>query len=355
MQHLDDALIAEWVDGAIAAESPQYAAIASHVDQCDECRIRVDEERALAGHVRQLLGVAAPPERIPAFDEVLHRAGKRRRPGGLPPMWRRLAWAATIVVAGGVGWYGRGVLDRDTGSPRPAEVARAGGDAAEAPAPAMQEPVALERAEPQREEAATDRAAPSEARAVVPAAPPPVADAGAGRQQSKEGLAAAGAEAGAANRDAARRDAAPPPSAAVVGAVASPQPSALEAVAQPERMQKAAASIAWTPVSQAVAERVLGSPLRIVPDLPVTRIEVAPDGVTVRVLQDLGNGVVLDLVETAADARGAATALRLRTAEQERPGEIADVEATAVVDGIRVVATAPVSRDSLAGLLARVR
>lgn len=355
MQHLDDALIAEWVDGGIPEGSREHDAIATHVEQCDECRLRVDEERALASHVRQLLGVAAPPERIPAFEEVLHRAGTQAAPpspGGW--RWRRLAWAATVVVAGGVGWYAHGALDggagfaADVGPARESRAPTAAATPTEAAAPALSGQAEAEGLGQARAEvpAAGPEGHDEATQAVVPAAP--VADeARAARRQANEAESGVSAEAGAAARGAGRRDAAAPP--AVVGAVtAAPM---LEAPGTPAPTQKATAVEEWTPVSRAVAERVLGAPLRVVPGLAIQGIAVAPDGATVRVLQDLGGGAVLELVERL----GATGQPHLaEAAERDRLG-LAVAQTRSVVGGVEVLGRASVSRDSLAILLARLQ
>src|SRR2546427_833066 len=75
--------------------------------QCPACRGRLDEERALIPRAGELLAVGAPPDReLPPF-----RAGDVKP---LTRLWWRvrlpLAWAATVVVALGIGTYlGRGV------------------------------------------------------------------------------------------------------------------------------------------------------------------------------------------------------------------------------------------------------
>jgi hypothetical protein len=338
MQHLDDALIAEWVDGEVPADSPRHAAIASHVEQCDECRARVEEERALAGHVRQLLGVAAPPERVPPFEEVLHRAGgtpRGARRAGIP--WRRLAWAATVVVAGGVGWYARELT------------IASGSDAPTTPAPVVM-----------RELAAPTEAARAEATS-APAEPVPSAVGGAAQRQEaptagRAAQAAASEEIAADRADVerlgVRRDAAVP----AAPAAAEPRPLAqMAAPAENElRMQKVAAG-PWIGTTRAAAERVLGHPLLVVDGLAITRVELAADS-SVRVRQDLGDGTALDLVQSRAATRVAAEAVADAAAEpRERLARAAPPAVDTVVDGVRVVLSAPVSADSLRVLLSKLR
>src|SRR5436853_583885 len=81
--------------------------VEAHLAQCPACRGRLDEERALITRAGELLALAAPPDReLPPF-----RAGDVKP---LTRLWWRvrlpLAWAATVVVALGIGTYlGRGV------------------------------------------------------------------------------------------------------------------------------------------------------------------------------------------------------------------------------------------------------
>jgi cytoskeletal protein RodZ len=352
MQHLDDALIAEWVDGAVPSNSPQHAAIAAHVEQCDECRARVDEERALAGHVRQLLGVAAPPERIPPFEEVLHRAGAMPKSAPSPRFpWRRLAWAATVVVAGGVGWYARGLLIQ-SGAERGAvpaqttsrETSELDDTAAPSSVPTQPAPV-LEEAPAVGGVAARQEAAPAPGRDAAAAEPQ---DAAAKRLQAVH-LEVADEQV------AARRDAAPP------AAPAAAEPRAFGQVSAPAenelRMQKAATE-SWIGTTRSEAERVLGHPLLLVEGLAVTGVQLAADSGAVRVRQSLAGGGTLELVlsraappePVVADAvAGAAAEPRERLARNAPP----TVES--VVDGVRVVLSGPVSPDSLRALLARLR
>ena len=362
MQHLDDALIAEWVDGAIAEDSPRHGAIAAHVDQCDECRIRVEEERALAGHVRQLLGVATPPDHTPPFEEVLYRAGsapKRAPVRSIPVGWRRLAVAATVVVAGGVGWYARGLVMGRSAVPAGAAVTADAVGATETTGAT-----------------GTTGAAGATSERDVPASPPLESTAGkrlevATAEAAGRGAAAAEEQAAAERDDvrreaaaerqvvdeivAARRDAAPP----AAPAVAAPSPMA-QAVAPAEnelRMQKAAAE-PWGTATRLTAERALGRSLLLVPDLRVVSIEMTADSGLVRVRQDLGGGAVLELVQSrATDGAALGLAAEAIVADAEPRARMArapEAVETIVVSGIRVVVHAPLTADSLRVLIGKL-
>src|SRR5437667_9930304 len=95
---------------AVERQAVEAHDLEAHVAQCRECRVRLDEERALIARADELLGLAAPPDRaVPPF-----RPGDREPPVRL--WWRvrlPLAWAATVVLALGAGLYlGSGVRQR---------------------------------------------------------------------------------------------------------------------------------------------------------------------------------------------------------------------------------------------------
>ena len=108
MSHVDEGTLHAYLDGELPTGEARD--LEAHVAQCRECRVRLDEERALIARADELLGLAAPPDRaIPPF-----RPGDREPPVRL--WWRvrlPLAWAATVVLALGAGLYlGSGVLPR---------------------------------------------------------------------------------------------------------------------------------------------------------------------------------------------------------------------------------------------------
>src|SRR2546430_1540567 len=142
MSHVDEGTLHAYLDGELPAGEAHD--LEAHVAQCRECRVRLDEERALIARADELLGLAAPPDRaIPPF-----RPGDREPPVRL--WWRvrlPLAWAATVVLALGAGLYlGSGVLPT-----RQRAISQNRGDlatakalpATAAPEPAATPPVAL--------------------------------------------------------------------------------------------------------------------------------------------------------------------------------------------------------------------
>jgi anti-sigma factor RsiW len=101
MRHLDDGLITELVDGEIP--STELGPIQEHLHACAECRARLSDARAMTAEVDGLiesLDDDAPAEAAPAI-----------LPFRTPARWpRHLAWAASLVLAVGLGYVGRGAM-----------------------------------------------------------------------------------------------------------------------------------------------------------------------------------------------------------------------------------------------------
>src|SRR2546422_10926374 len=108
MSHVDDGTLHAYLDGELSP--PEAQGVEAHLAQCPGCRGRLEEERTLITRAGELLALAAPPDReLPPF-----RAGDVKPPTRL--WWRvrlPLAWAATVVLALGIGTYlGSGVEQR---------------------------------------------------------------------------------------------------------------------------------------------------------------------------------------------------------------------------------------------------
>src|SRR5689334_5545649 len=100
MSHVDDGTLHAYLDGELSPAEAQ--GVEAHLALCPSCRGRLEEERALIARADQLLGLALPPDReLPPF-----RAGDVKPPARLWWQVRQpLAWAATIVLALGIGTY----------------------------------------------------------------------------------------------------------------------------------------------------------------------------------------------------------------------------------------------------------
>jgi hypothetical protein len=152
MPHISDALLQTYIDGC--CNDARIAEIEAHVEACAECRDRLEDARNAAQRASQLLGVLDPgPVHAPAFEELQARAAagagdqeidreidkeietptkeevewaatlaaQQTPPKTSVPLWRRpaLAWAATVVMAFGLGWLSRSELGlpADLGAP----------------------------------------------------------------------------------------------------------------------------------------------------------------------------------------------------------------------------------------------
>ena len=189
MSHIDEGRLHAWLDGALGPQSgPEGAALAVHLEECEECRSRLEEARAVRERARAILSAAdSPPATAPPFADLVAQARlDGRTPDDSPDResvrvgsraagaaGRRriprvgLAWAASIAIAVGAGMLGR-ELALQRGRDLPAEL-DFGRESVEAPAG---EPEGLrENAPAVREPAPADPPArqKSEAKAIVEA------------------------------------------------------------------------------------------------------------------------------------------------------------------------------------------
>ena len=277
MPHLDEGTLHALLDGEIpSAELPP---IQAHLGACAECRARLAEEQDLLAESDRLIEVLELPEAAPAVAPI--RTAPRR-------VWpTRLAWAATLVLAAGLGYSVRGgpagpppAASRDSG------VELRASEPAASPASPAPEPVTQSRdqasapklgsgpppADGRRGKAAVGNAAPAEEKAEqlvirMDTAPPPPAPGAVQPPIRPTAPASALGRVGALRQEAARlREAAP------AGALADASPQAQPATL-PEAM------------------RVLGGSLRLIDGLIPDRLETL--GTMVRVVYRTGFGELL--------------------------------------------------------------
>src|SRR5262245_60575205 len=104
MSHVDEGTLHVYLDGELAPVERER--VDTHLRGCPACQARLAEERALIERASRLLGIAAPPERaMPPLQQL-------RQPRLSWRLRRPLAWAATLILAVGIGWYARGMQDR---------------------------------------------------------------------------------------------------------------------------------------------------------------------------------------------------------------------------------------------------
>ena len=359
MSHADEGTLHAYLDHG-SQPSEDWREVEDHLAACAECRRRLDEARALRERAAAILrasGPAAVP--VPPFEAVLTRAGGRR-PRRVLSLSRLTAigWAASILLAVGVGWMARGTLNPlrnpaqpimprasqtapNTATPRSSvdaqpSTASAAKDVTGGVTPARSTETAAERLRSAYE--------------VVPE-PKPTDEAPVGRRDALQQNAAAepappaaqAAPAAAAPEDRLARN---------IGAAAERQEQPAKALAPEQEADRT--SEQWIQSDATDAAIRLGEEPHTVPDVPVVRIDrdALGDGRGIRVLQDL-DGVTLEIIqrplsdlEGRVEDRVAADALRM-----------ADTAATVitVVRGNAVVTLrANVSLDSLRSLAARI-
>lgn len=102
MSHVDEGTLHAYLDGELAPVERER--VDAHLKGCPACQSRLAEERAIIERSSRLLGMAAPPERaMPPLAQL-------RQPRLTWRLRRPLAWAATLILAVGLGWYARGKL-----------------------------------------------------------------------------------------------------------------------------------------------------------------------------------------------------------------------------------------------------
>ena len=105
MSHPDDGMLAALLDGELTGD--EQRTLEAHLRECEVCRARLAEEQAMMAESDGMVESLVPPP----LGQVLARP--------VPRAWwvryRPLAWAATVVLAAGIGYYSgewRGRPDR---------------------------------------------------------------------------------------------------------------------------------------------------------------------------------------------------------------------------------------------------
>lgn len=331
MSHVDDGALHAYLDGELPPV--ERTRLEAHVAECPACRTRLEEERALVERASSLLGLAQPPERA---GPPLHQL-RRLRLG-----WRLrvpIAWAASVVLAVGLGYYLGGTSPARL-QPQMASVPLPQDSVAPAMGYALQDraarpPVAKAPAAPRAANQVAVRQAESRDRAAVNARP------------DSSGGASGGV---AIPPEVALREATPQPvpSAAAVTSRASPDLAA-------ERGRLVATQ--WPIIRRGPARQILGAEPVGIPGLAVRNIRRSPTGEVVLVEQALDSATMIQLFQRRMEEeqvprlleRSAAppSAARQRYAETERLARF--------IGGLRVEIAGPLSTDSLNRLLEQVK
>ena len=100
MPHVDEGTLHAYLDGELP--SAEHKTVETHLAECASCRASLVEQRALIERASALLGTARPAERAaPPFEQLRPRSPKRSPWRVLTPV----AWAASIALALGLGYY----------------------------------------------------------------------------------------------------------------------------------------------------------------------------------------------------------------------------------------------------------
>lgn len=354
MQHVDEGQLHAYLDGELTGPGDDPRALALHVESCAECGARMEGVRALRERARALLADPRPVEQ-PPFEAVVARS--RRAPA--PSVWLRrriapLAWAASVVVALGIGWLARDLLRAPEG-PRLAGGAAVSDPVAESAAPLPAPGPAATGAERVEELAQRSTAAADEGARAAPAASAVELPASTEAAQS-DATSVAAADAAPL----ALATAPPPPPTEMQESAPATAPAAprMTPVARGEGIASSAgAAAAWTPVERGAAEERLGGPVPTVPGLRVLSTEAlaAAAAPTVRVRQALPGGGVLTLISRRAEA-SAPRAFSGRAASAAAPQlQVEAVNVSVQRGGLLLTVSGPLPADSLRSLLDTVR
>ena len=115
MLHPEDGILHAYLDGECS--DSELAEVEEHLHSCTECQARLEEAKGLGLEAGSLLSELEPgPIHAPPWHELEELAAERQRAtlqpdvqtsvGSAAPFWRMpaLAWAASLVVAFGLGW-----------------------------------------------------------------------------------------------------------------------------------------------------------------------------------------------------------------------------------------------------------
>ena len=339
MSHVDEGTLHAYLDGELP--SGDRATLEAHVAQCVTCRAALADERALRDRASAVLGRARPLERpTPPFEQI------RRTPARRPWHVRMpLAWAASIVLALGVGYLLRSptrevaaLHQQEPPAVEPTVVAtnqtRAAPPAEQKTAPLPQERTRRRAAAPADEQSRTSdkTTPPADVVAAVPAVEPrnaPAAPVAAGRVNDslqRERLQASRLE------------------GVVVRGAAAPARSERDMAIDGAPVQPSNPKT-WPLIDRRLATSVLGEEPVAVPGVAVRSFRRGPgnDG-TIVVEQTLDSVTVIQIFQ-----RPARTSLN-NSAERGRADHFGRF-----VGGLRVEIAGPVSTDSLNRLLDQVK
>ena len=326
MSHVDEGMLHAYLDGELPAG--ERSALEAHVAQCEACRARVNEERALVERASTLLSAVRPLERpAPPFEEI------RRQPKRSPRRVRTsFAWAASIALALGLGYYLHDVGAYRAAAPEDAAPRTPAGEsrAADKPSAPTRQEVASRQSKARRDVAPSGRAE-------------------AGRMDSNA-LKVATAPT--------LKTAAPRAAADSVGIVVDGVPGAAPAPMMAQRMtERVPSAHTWPRIDRETAKDILGEDPVGLPDLTTRTFRRSPerDGVVV-VEQELDSRTLIQIFQQNAREQDSRIDSLVAGSYLYRSNEPARADRLArFVGKLRVEIGGPVSVDSLNRLLDLVR
>jgi hypothetical protein len=331
MSHVDEGTLHAYLDGELPPS--ERAAVESHLTQCATCRATLAEERGLLERASALLGSARPVERpAPPFEQL--------RPARKPSPWRvrvPLAWAASLALALGLGYYLR--------NPEPRTVSLAQDHSVAAPASAQEEkatPTVVRQHTRERESApASDHLAELRDTAINTATPGVTRASSAVAMQPRVNVRTESPTT-VSPPPVAPRPALPLPNAKTAAARQASPPVALEEVVV---TGTASAFASWPVVDRGTAAALLGENPVGLPGLPIRRLRLSPGlDRTVLVEQALDSTAVIQVFQ-----RVASVGAQSDTSRQGRANRLARF-----MGRLRVEIAGPVSPDSLNRLLEQI-
>jgi hypothetical protein len=322
MRHIPEEELHAYLDQGLSRT--QCVEIESHLAECASCRAQRDGIAALRDRTTALLARLAPARKpVPAFESLRKRAAeeasiRRRR-------FQRVAWAASLVAAVGLGWGASSVLG-------PASISRV-----ETPSP----------------------------RPRTAAVAQPVATPAPQTRTVRDSVRRDGSASKIARATARARPIQPDPSAALAVLDVSPAPELTKL--DPPRSGTEEFGGMWRTLSWDGAEAETGKPLPRIEGLPVVQVQIQAGEQGTRpvtvVAQQLASGQVIRTIEGSATdvshllaARGGSDSdsVALRTDSNPRSGPPAD-QAMAMQVGDRMLAiTGALPPDSLRAMIRRL-
>lgn len=311
MRHPDDGTLMALLDGEIPSD--ELAPITEHLSACEECRARLDAARAMMTESDNLIGALGDGAPATADPQVLPLPRRSRT-----ALYRNLAWAATVVMAAGLGYSMRGP---DMASPPPTVAMEPSVGTTEVPTASVVDATAQSGEQQRPAPPPTMQAARTEA---APEAAPSAPAAGfTADVRARNESAAELAEKTTARDQVVVTGAERPTAPAIAGrAAARLAPPSAEAAPMMLSERAMGEMESFAPIGFAEAIARLGGSIRLVDGLVPDRLEAS--STTVRVVYPLERGELL--------------------LDQRLMG-----------DSISVFLSGPVSRDSLAVLRRRVR